>query len=247
MGRRHRKTSEEAHAFGSLWHEATSIANREGFLHWEVAFPGVWHRWQESRPQGGFDAVIGNPPWDQIEQPEVEWFATRDEEIALATTGARRKALIKKKKEAGDKLVLEYETVRNHATAMREFIRSSDKYPLLSGGRINLYSLFVERSMSLIKPDGFVGLLTPSGIYADKTAAKFFKSVSTNGRVGGLFDFENRRLGTDLPPFFPDVDSRDSNSALSYSVVRSDYSTRLNARSFYKTRKRSMTRSVAFH
>ena len=73
---------------------------------------------------------------------------------------------------------------------------------------INLYSLFVERAMSLIKPDGFVGLLTPSGIYADKTAAQFFKSVSTSGRVSGLFDFENRRLGTGLPPFFPDVDSR---------------------------------------
>ena len=84
--------------------------------------------------------------------------------------------------------------MRNQATAMREFIRSSDEYPLLSGGRINLYSLFIERAMSLIKPDGFIGLLTPSGIYADKTAAKFFKSVSTNGRVGGLFDFENRKF-----------------------------------------------------
>ncbi|MYC70786.1 MAG: restriction endonuclease [Gemmatimonadetes bacterium] len=194
-----RGPEEDISDFAKLWHEATSIANREGFLHWEVAFPGVWHRWQESRPQGGFDAIIGNPPWDQIEQPEVEWFATRDEEIAHAATGARRKALIKQKKETGDKLVLEYETVRNQATAMREFIRSSDEYPLLSGGRINLYSLFVERAMSLIKPDGFVGLLTPSGIYADKTAARFFKSVSTSGRVSGLFDFENKRI------FFKDI------------------------------------------
>ena len=185
--------------FSELWHKATSIANHEDFLHWEVAFPGVWHQWQESRPQGGFDAVIGNPPWDQIEQPEVEWFATRDEEIAHATTGARRKALIKKKKEAGDELVLEYETVRSHATTMRDFFRSSDEYPLLSGGRINLYSLFVERAMSLIKSDGFIGLLTPSGIYADKTAARFFKSVSTGGRVSGLFDFENKRI------FFKDI------------------------------------------
>ena len=71
-----------------------------------------------------------------------------------------------------------------------------------------MYSLFVERAMGLMKPDGLVGLLTPSGIYADKTASRFFKSVSTGGRVSGLFDFENRRLGTDLPPFFPDVDSR---------------------------------------
>ena len=87
-------------------------------------------------------------------------------------------------------------------------IRASGNYPLLGGGDINLYSLFVERAMGLIKPDGFVGLLTPSGIYADKTASAFFKSLSTSGRVGGLFDFENRRLGTGLPPFFPDVDSR---------------------------------------
>ena len=53
--------------------------------------------------------------------------------------------------------------------------------------------------MNLVKPDGFVGLLTPSGIYADKTAAPFFKSVSTSGRVGGLFDFENKKI------FFKDI------------------------------------------
>ena len=79
--------------FAELWREARSIANREDFLHWEVAFPGVWHRWQESRPQGGFDAVIGNPPWDRIKLQEVEWFATRAHDLALApTAAARRKA-----------------------------------------------------------------------------------------------------------------------------------------------------------
>ena len=96
----------------------------------------------------------------------------------------------------------------DRADNLGQLVRASGHYPLLGGGDVNLYSLFVERAMSLVKPDGFVGLLTPSGIYADKTAANFFKSVSTSGRVAGLFDFENRRLGTDLPPFFPDVDSR---------------------------------------
>ena len=41
------------------------VARRERFLHWEAAFPGVWRGWQDYRPEGGFDAVIGNPPWDQ--------------------------------------------------------------------------------------------------------------------------------------------------------------------------------------
>ena len=194
--------------FSELWHEAKDIADREGFFHWEVAFPGVWSDWDSPHPQGGFDAIIGNPPWDHIEQPEVEWFALRDDEVARASTGAKRKALIRQRVKEGQELALAYEEIRNRASGLRAFAKASRDYSLLSGGRINLYSLFVERAVGLIKPDGFVGLLTPSGIYADKTAADFFKSVSTTGRVAGLFDFENRRLGTDLPPFFPDVDSR---------------------------------------
>ena len=185
--------------FEGLWSDATSIADREGFLHWEVAFPGVWHRWQDARPAGGFDAVIGNPPWDLIKLQEVEWFATRSRELALAPTAAARRAGIRRLRAAGSPLADDFDAAKLQADRLGQLVRGSGHYPLLGGGDINLYSLFVERAMSLVKPDGFVGLLTPSGIYADKTAAKFFKSVSTVGRVSGLFDFENRKI------FFKDV------------------------------------------
>ena len=185
--------------FERLWSDATSIADREGFLHWEAAFPGVWHRWQDAQPAGGFDAVIGNPPWDRIKLQEVEWFATRSRELALAPTAAARRAGIRRLRAAGSPLVDEFDAAKRRADRLGQLFRGSGHYPLLGGGDINLYSLFVERAMSLVKPDGFVGLLTPSGIYADKTAAPFFKSVSTVGRVSGLFDFENRKI------FFKDV------------------------------------------
>ncbi len=194
-----RGPEEDISDFAKLWHEATSIANREDFLHWEVAFPGVWHRWQESRPQGGFDAVIGNPPWDRIKLQEVEWFATRDIELALAPTAAARRKGIQRLRDQGASLAAEFDAAKAQAESLSQVVRSGGDYPLLSGGDINLYSLFVERSMNLIKPDGFVGLLTPSGIYADKTAARFFQSVSTSGRVSGLFDFENKKI------FFKDI------------------------------------------
>ena len=194
--------------FKKLWHEVTSVAKREGFLHWEVAFPGMWRHWQNVSPEGGFDAVIGNPPWDRIKLQEVEWFATRDPELALAPTAAARKAAVRQLRRQGALIADQFDAAKEQAEGLSRMVRSSGHYPLLSGGDINLYSLFVERAMNLLKPDGLVGLLTPSGIYADKTAAKFFKSVSTGGRLAGLFDFENRRLGTALPPFFPDVDSR---------------------------------------
>ena len=194
-------------AFRQLWRDARAIADREGFLHWEAAFPGVWQYWQNARPEGGFDAVIGNPPWDRIKLQEVEWFAPRAPELALAPTAAARRRGIQKLRDAGDPLAGGFDDAKARADCLGRLVRACGDYPLLSGGDVNLYSLFVERALHLVKPDGLVGLLTPSGIYADKTAAEFFKSVSTAGRVGGLFDFENRRLGAE-PPFFPDVDSR---------------------------------------
>ena len=194
--------------FSDRWTEARRIADREGFLHWEVAFPGVWRRWQNYRPDGGFDAVIGNPPWDLIEQPATEWFALRGDQSAWPGRGSERTRLIERRILTGDKLAIEFESVRLRAASLRAYARLKESYPLLSGGRTNLYSLFVERAMQLLRPDGIAGLLTPSGIYADDSAVEFFRSISTGGRVKAVFDFENRRLGTGLPPFFPDVDSR---------------------------------------
>ena len=78
------------------WQEARTIARQEEFLYGEAAFPGVWQDWQSLRPDGGFDAVIGNPPWDRIKLQEVEWFATRAAQIALAPTAAARRAAIRR-------------------------------------------------------------------------------------------------------------------------------------------------------
>ena len=185
--------------FAELVRDAQAAANSEGFLHWEAAFPGVWRKWQDQQPAGGFDAVIGNPPWDRIKLQEVEWFASRSPELALAPTAAARRSGFQRLREEGSPLAGEFDTAKDRADRMGSIARSSGDYPLLGGGDINLYSLFVERAMGLVKPDGMVGLLTPSGIYADRNAADFFRSISTGGRIAGLYDFENRKV------FFPDV------------------------------------------
>lgn len=139
---------------------------------------------------------------------QVEWFAARRPEIALAQRAADRRRMIDNLERANDPLAADYVKASSRAeTGVRVAQRGGD-YPLLSGGDVNLYSLFVERAMTLVKPDGMVGLLTPSGIASDKTAAPFFKSVATGGRLKALYDFENRRTRYGLEPFFPDVDSR---------------------------------------
>jgi hypothetical protein len=47
----------------NLVDEARALAALQGFLHWEIAFPNVWSKLASDEPLGGFDAVIGNPPY----------------------------------------------------------------------------------------------------------------------------------------------------------------------------------------
>ena len=189
----------QAERFAQLLAAARSLMAEESFFHWQVAFPGVWSDWEHIQLQGGFDAVIGNPPWDRMKLQQVEWFAARRPDIALAQRASERKRLIGDMEAAGDPLADEFTRANRRSMAAIRAARSCGDYPLLSGGDLNLYSLFVERAMTLVKPEGIVGLLVPSGIASDKTAAKFFREVASKGRLRALYDFENKKV------FFPDV------------------------------------------
>jgi len=201
-------SDEKFERFEAIHIQIRELINEENFFNWQVAFPGVWQDWEDDTLQGGFDAVIGNPPWDRMKLQQVEWFAARKPEIALASTAAKRGKMIKELEANKDPLATDYEKASQRAADGTRIARTCGDYPLLSGGDINLYSLFVERAMNLVKRNGMVGLLTPSGIASDKTASTFFKGVATEGRLKALYDFENRRTRHNLEPFFPSVDSR---------------------------------------
>lgn len=199
---------EDGRRFADILSRARQLIDEENFLHWQVAFPGVWTDWEAEQLTGGFDAVIGNPPWDRIKLQQVEWFAARRREIALHQRAADRRRMITALETTDDPLARDFAKANDRAEAAARMARAGGDYPLLSGGDINLYSLFVERAMTVVKRDGVVGLLTPSGIASDLTSARFFKGIATEGRLRALYDFENRRTRYDAQPFFPDVDSR---------------------------------------
>ena len=192
-------TRREARAFAALLSDARRLIAEERFLNWQVAFPGVWTNWEDEERHGGFDAVIGNPPWDRIKLQQVEWFGARRREIALAQRASDRRRMIQALEAASDPLSADFRHASDRAATAAKAARQGGDYPLLARGDINLYSLFVERALALVHPDGVVGLLTPSGIASDKTAAPFFRSVATEGRLRALYDFENKKT------FFPDV------------------------------------------
>ncbi len=181
--------------------QARRVADAERFFHWELAFPTIWQA-GGARRGAGFDVVVGNPPWDRVKLQEVEWFAARKPEIATAQRASDRKRMIEGLRRRGAPLWDEYTAVKQRSEEAAKVARDSGQFPLLSSGDINLYSLFVERASRLVNDSGTVGLLTPSGIAADATAAPFFREIATSGRLATLLDFENKKY------FFPDIDSR---------------------------------------
>ena len=155
------------------------------FFHWELEFAPVF----EAR--GGFDVVLGNPPWEQLQLQEQEFFAARDPDIAAAT-GAQRKLRITKLKETNPTLDLEYRESLRHMNAESHFIRNSHRYPLCGQGRINSYSVFAEAMRATIAPTGRAGIILPTGIATDDTTKDFFVTVVEGHNLVSLYDFENR-------------------------------------------------------
>ncbi len=224
MGKKEPKTKrEEGQRFAKILGQARVLIAEENFLNWQVTFPGIWSDWEEDELTGGFHAVIGNPPWDRMKLQQIEWFAERRPAIAMAARASDRQKLIAALEEAGDPLAQDYAKASERAEAGTRIARKGGDYPLLSGGDVNLYSLFIERAMTVVKQDGLIGLLVPSGIASDKTAAKFFKGVATEGRLKTLYDFENGRQGRKGGPFFPDVHRSFKFCALVASPSPTDY------------------------
>jgi hypothetical protein len=198
-------------AANALLAQARALATRERFFHWWTAFPNVW-----KDGGGGFDAVIGNPPWDMLQMQEVEWFSERLPAVAMQVRAADRKAAILREEKRKSPVWNDFVAASGRSDAEQRVVRECGEYPMLSEGRSNLFKLFVERAQFLVQPQGIVGLLTPSGIAADKGASAFFRSITSppeqdlfgdkGTRLAAFFDFENR--SNPSGSYFPDVDSR---------------------------------------
>jgi hypothetical protein len=191
---------------------ARELISEERFLNWQITFPGVWDHWGSTQREGGFDAVVGNPPWDRIKLQQVEWFAARRPEIAKAQRASDRKMMVAALKENGDPLYDDFLKAEARALASARMARASGQFPLLSQGDIDIYKLFVERSTSLVNSKGMVGLVTPIGIGADNSTADFFSGLSKDKRLKAFLSFENRRHW-----LFADVHAEDQPTVLIFS------------------------------
>ena len=181
-----------ASVYGPLVGRAQDLAGQARAFHWPLEFPDVM-------AGGGFDVVLGNPPWERIKLQEQEFFGPRDSEIANAPNAAARGRLIAALKEAGPgprqrALYEEFELAKRTAEASSVFARVPDedggRFPLTGRGDINTYALFAELFASLAGPRGRAGVIVPTGIATDATTAAFFGSLLSEKRLLSLHDFQ---------------------------------------------------------
>lgn len=176
---------------------AARVARAASAFHWPLEFPHIFGR-------GGFDAVVGNPPWERIKLQEQEFFAARSPEIAQANK-AGREILIKKlatspADSADGRLLVEFEFAKRIAEAGSEFARNSGRYPLTGTGDVNTYALFAEHFSRLTREGGRAGILVPTGIATDSSTSAFFGNLISHERLRSLYSFYEIRKwfkGTD--------------------------------------------------
>ncbi|GES43987.1 hypothetical protein RsS62_32390 [Rhizobium dioscoreae] len=159
-----------------------SIARRNRAFHWPLEFPDIMQR-------GGFDVVLGNPPWEVMQLSEKEYFASSMPEIAALSGAARKRAIAKLELENPSAFISFKEALRSSESG-NDFIRESGRFALTARGKVNTYALFTELFSKLSRTRA--GIIVPTGIATDATTAPFFASLVAGRRLARLVDFENR-------------------------------------------------------
>lgn len=181
--------------YGPLVGRAQDLAAEARAFHWPLAFPDIV-------AAGGFDVVLGNPPWERIKLQEQEFFASRDAEIAQAPNAAARGRLIAKLKDAlvdsrERALYDEFQVAKRTAEASSVFARvdgeQRGRFPLTGRGDVNTYALFAELFASLTSKGGRAGVIVPTGLITDYNTRAFFASLLSDNRLVRSLAFDNQK------------------------------------------------------
>ena len=155
--------------------EIVRLADEYQFTHLHLTFPDIFDipdnpedaDNQQTSWSGGFNAVIGNPPWDQIQYDPRETFAVSHPEIAEAPTMAKRNRLIKQLAADDPAIHAQYRADIRRLDGVKHFMHATGRYPLGSVGRLNTAPLFLEIMWNGITPQGRTGAIVPTGIATD--------------------------------------------------------------------------------
>lgn len=175
--------------------EVEALAHQYNFLHWHLAFPQVFDH-------GGFDCMLGNPPWDEIKPEDKSFFAASAPTIANIENRAKRKTAIANLATINPNLSDAWKAYSREVIASCNLLHGSVRFKDSTVGNLNTHTLFFDLFRQSLNESGRAGLLVPSGLATNEGTSKLFSSVMNAGQLQRFLDFENRK------GFFPAVDSR---------------------------------------
>jgi hypothetical protein len=182
--------------YGPLVAEAHSLAQHYRFFHWPLEFP-------EAARDGGFDLVLGNPPWETTSPDAKEFFAAYDPQVRFMPKEEQAEAFERLKQHST--IAARWDAYCRELYLQTNFYKESGRYRLfapgnLGKGDLNVYRMFVETALTLAKPRGHVAQLVPDGMYNGANAAALRGVLFNECRLDWLIGFQNlERL------WFPEV------------------------------------------
>jgi N-6 DNA Methylase len=183
--------SRAKNSMSAIVEAANQLSAQNRFFHWPLEFPQVFEN-------GGFDCVLGNPPWEMLQISEKEFFALHDSRIS-ALTGNSRKVAIQNLITSNPRLLQSFEEAKHNSDAQSKFIKESLRFRLTTKGKLNTYAIFAETTAQLLNAKGLCGVILPLGIATDETTKDFFGHLVKENIIASLNGYENEDL------IFPEV------------------------------------------
>ncbi|MBK8979642.1 MAG: hypothetical protein IPM29_27400 [Planctomycetes bacterium] len=161
------------------------VASRVRFHHWELRFAEVFAQ------RGGFDLVLGNPPWIKLQWNESGVLSDLDPRLALrkvsASEVAKRRAALVEGVGARGLYLGEFAEMEG----AQAFLNAEQNYPLLKGVQTNVYKCFVTTAWSISTAHGVAGYLHPVGQFDDPAGGAFRSAIYH--RLSQCYEFYNER------------------------------------------------------
>lgn len=170
---------------------AAKIAEQNHFMHWELEFADLFAE------RGGFDLIIGNPPWIKIEWNEQNVLSDRNPVFAVkklsATETTKQREFALADVRTRELYFEEYQSV----TGEQNFLNAVQNYPLLIGMKANLYKCFLPLVWEKNNECGYSAFIHPEGVYDDPKGGALREKLYP--RLRYHFQFANERK------LFPEV------------------------------------------
>lgn len=159
------------------------LADQYKFFHNQLEFIEVF------KERGGFDVIVGNPPWLKVVFDEKGLMSESFPEIDIRNITASRAKKLKEDFLLNERLYDLYIRENIDIESFSTFLGCSQNYPLLVGQQTNLYKCVLENSIFLISNTGYLGLLHPESIYDDSKGDKLRQEIYY--RLNYHFQFQN--------------------------------------------------------